>query len=547
MQFRQTAIYIAIFGVALAARFLFLFQLRESPYFDNLIIDSASYDQWGLRIAQGDILGTTVFYQSPLYPYFLGLVYSIFGQDYMAARLIQAVIGAGNAVLLAVLSTRLFSRSTGVVAGLTAALYGTFIFQDLMLLKSVIVIFFILLSFLFLERASKGESRLPLLFSGLFYGVAICGRGNLLFAVPLFLGWLALRDPTPPRLAIMPAAVFLLGTIIAISPVTLRNKLVGDDWVLIESDAGINLYVGNHANATGIHQPPAEIRTIPEYEETDAREYAEQEMGRTLKPSEVSRFWIDRAILYALSAPIDEVKLIFRKFMLAMNHYEVPDNYNQYYFGPTSWLFRGYLPAFIVIVPFAVLGLLGAARKWRQTGFLHLYVFAYLFSLLVLYVTSRYRLPIMVGLIPFSAHGMVETVRAFRANGWSGLRVPAVIVISVALLSSVTVLDPVGFAKQESEIAGFYTRLGDHDAAERAYERALGEAGPAELHLVYFNMGVYYSDTGRLEDAVDSLEKSVAANPSFNRAQVKLAKVRRRIETCPSSLIALGLGDRCPE
>jgi len=359
MQFRPRTVFITIFGVALAARVLFLIQLRESPYFDNLIIDAASYDRWALQIAAGDIWGSSVFYQSPLYPYFLGLVYSIFGHDYMAARLIQAVIGAGNAVLLAILSTRLFSRSAGILAGLTAALYGTFIFQDLMLLKSVVVIFFILLSFLFLERASTRESRLLLLFSGLFYGVAICGRGNLLFAVPLFLAWFVVRarnEKVPARVALVPAIVFLLGTVIAVAPVTLRNKIVGDDWVLIESDAGINLYVGNHADATGIHRPPAEIRTIPEHEEADAKQFAEKEIGRALKPSEVSRFWIDRAVSYALSDPVGEAKLIFRKFLLALNHYEVPDNYNQYYFSRNSWLFPGFLPSFLVVVPFAVIG-----------------------------------------------------------------------------------------------------------------------------------------------------------------------------------------------
>ncbi len=524
---------IALFGIALAVRILFLFHLRESPYFDNMIVDAASYDQWAQRIAAGDVWGSRVFYQSPLYPYFLGLVYSIVGHDYFAARLIQAVIGAGNVALLCVLSMRLFSPRAGLLAGLIAALYATLIFQDLMLLKSVIVIFFLLLSFLFLERAFTRDSRKLLLVSGALYGIAICGRGNLLFAVPLFLIWLVVRTRTgassQARVLVAPAIIFMLGTALAVAPVTLRNKIIGDDWVLVESDAGINLYVGNHAGATGVHQPPKYVRTVPKHEESDARRYAEQEMGRTLKPSEVSQFWIGQAISYVRSDPVGEAKLVIRKFLLAWDPYEVPDNYNQYYFSRYSWLFRGYLPSFFIVAPFAVIGMLASVGSWRRTGFLHLYVVAYFVSMLVLYVTSRYRLPIMVGLIPFAGHGIVETLRAFRTRGWPSVFKPAAIFVAVTLLGSFTPIDKPGFAKQGSEVAEFYARRGNYTAADRALQTAIDEAGPTELHLVYLNQGIFYSNIGRLEESIQSLEKSLAAQPSFEQAQVKLEQVRSRI------------------
>jgi len=121
-----------------------------------------------------------------------------------------------------------------------------------------------------------------------------------------------------------------------------------------------------------------------------------------------------------------------------------------------------------------------------------------------------------------------------------------VIVISVVLLASLSVLDKKDFAKQESEVAGFYAKRGDYAAAEHAYKMALDEAGPADLHLVYFNQGVFYSDIGRLEDAVRSLANSVAADSTFNPARVKLEKVRQRIQSCPDSLMALDLAELCP-
>ena len=58
---------------------------------------------------------------------------------------------------------------------------------------------------------------------------------------------------------------------------------------------------------------------------------------------------------------------------------------------------------------------------------------------------------------------------------------------------------------------------------------AIAEAGPTELHLVYLNQGIFYANIGRLEESMQSLEKSLAVNPSFEQARVKLEQVRSRI------------------
>ena len=40
-------------------------------------IDEASYDDWAVEIAGGEWRGEEVFFQEPLYPYFLGVIYSL--------------------------------------------------------------------------------------------------------------------------------------------------------------------------------------------------------------------------------------------------------------------------------------------------------------------------------------------------------------------------------------------------------------------------------------------------------------------------------------
>ena len=127
-----------IFLIALAVRAMHLWQLQPSPFFDVLLGDSRGYDEWAQRIAAGDWLGTDVFYQAPLYPYFLGAIYATLGRDLLIVRVVQIVLGSAACVCLGLAGARLFSRRTGLVAGLMLALYAPAVFFDGLLQKAVL-------------------------------------------------------------------------------------------------------------------------------------------------------------------------------------------------------------------------------------------------------------------------------------------------------------------------------------------------------------------------------------------------------------------------
>ena len=103
-----------MFLLALGVRLLHLWQMAGTPYFTTLMGDARGYDQWARRLAAGDWIGTDVFYQAPLYPYFLGVVYAAAGADPGAARVVQAVIGSASAALLCVAAARLFGTRAGM-------------------------------------------------------------------------------------------------------------------------------------------------------------------------------------------------------------------------------------------------------------------------------------------------------------------------------------------------------------------------------------------------------------------------------------------------
>src|SRR5919107_1583670 len=105
--------FLTIFAVAFTLRLVYLFQIATIPLFEHLAGDARTYYEWGRRIAAGDWLGTGVFYQAPLYPYFLGILQFFFGETLWLVRLTQITLGAISCSLIFLIGQQLFSRQAG--------------------------------------------------------------------------------------------------------------------------------------------------------------------------------------------------------------------------------------------------------------------------------------------------------------------------------------------------------------------------------------------------------------------------------------------------
>ena len=68
---------LVIFAAALSVRLAHLWSMRRSPFVQVLLGDAQAYDTWARQIASGDWVGHDVFYQAPLYAYFLAAIYAI--------------------------------------------------------------------------------------------------------------------------------------------------------------------------------------------------------------------------------------------------------------------------------------------------------------------------------------------------------------------------------------------------------------------------------------------------------------------------------------
>ena len=131
---RQTALsgrtVASIWLLAFAVRCLYLWQISHAPFYDLRLGDADAYDAWARRVAAGDWIGQGVFYQAPLYPYVLALLYRTLGDSVTVVRVVQALLGATSCALLAAAATFFVGETAAAIAGVLLAVYPPAIFLD---------------------------------------------------------------------------------------------------------------------------------------------------------------------------------------------------------------------------------------------------------------------------------------------------------------------------------------------------------------------------------------------------------------------------------
>ncbi len=386
-------VLLVVWIFAFLLRCLYLWQIHDAPFYDLRIGDADAYHQWARRIAAGDWVGDGIFYQAPLYPYFLALIQKILGDSVTTIRVIQAAFGASSCALLSFAAISLFGRR-GVIAGIGLAIYPPAIFLDAMLEKSSLVTFLTCALLALLCLPAERMTWKKWLGTGAILGLLALTRENaLILNLPILL-WILLSQPPPVRLNA--AALFIGGCFAILLPVGLRNLAIGGEFHLSTSQFGPNFYIGNHAGASGLYEGLVSGHGNAADERNDATRLAEQALGRKLTPGLISAYWTSRAVDYIRTQPAAWLKLMARKFALTFNAAELPDSESQDVYAEWSWLLRILRPLdFGLLLGLAALGAVVTAPDWRRLWILYAIVVTYAASVALFYVFARYRFPIV--------------------------------------------------------------------------------------------------------------------------------------------------------
>lgn len=410
---------VLVFILAFAIRLLYLVQSRHTdPMFAHPILDSLIHHAWAMSIAAGDWLGTESFFRAPFYPYFLGLIYTIFGVNFVVPRLIQIFIGALNCVLTLKVGETIFDRKIGRISGLVAAFYPLFIYFDNELLIPTVLTFLMLAAFyMTLKYARQHAAKGKWYVTGVVWGLAAITRPNILLFLVFLPFWLK-RKLTKNFLS--PVAFGILGVLTVVLPVTVRNYAVSREFVLIAWQGGVNFYIGNNPLSDGKTAivPGTRKSWIGGFE--DARRIAEESSGGKLKNSEVDRFWMNKGLEFIANEPGKALALFLKKGYMFWGGYEIPNNRDLYFFTrPTFLKFIFFKTGFLqfpfgVLVPLAAAGIYLARKRKKDISLALLLIGVYFLSFLLFFICARYRVPITPLLIVLASFGIVDAAASVR-------------------------------------------------------------------------------------------------------------------------------------
>ena len=552
---------LCVVAVALGLRLGYLLETRELPTVRHLVGDASGYHEWAGRIADGAWLGSEPFYQAPLYPYALAVVFKVFGDQVWMVRIVQAIWGAAAVGLLALGAARMFGHRAGILAGIMLALYAPALFFDGIVQKTSLGCVLMCATMAVMATAQTWKRRaMPALLLGVLVALLSLVRENALAWIPIIGLWVAVtwRGAQGWGRAI---AVYGIGVGIILLPIGVRNAVVSGEWSITTFQAGPNFYIGNSAQADGRYQPLVRGHETPTFERQDATELAQRAAGRKLTAREVSTYWMARAWKDIGDDPGRWVRLMTRKLLMVVNAYEVSDVESQYIHEDSSVVLSllGRVWHFGILCPLGVVGVVATRRQWRYLWVYYALMVSMALAVAVFYVLARYRFPLVPLLIPFAAVGCVWLWDRATRREFGAMFPPMVAAIAVGLIVNQPLHDErrldalasmnVGVAlaqagdmiaattyfesavarhpespEANNNLAQALALQGEYGRAIEHYERALAAA--PSLPGLHYNLAVSLEQIGRVEEAFRFYKQAIERDPSDADARAATQRLR---------------------
>lgn len=386
--------------VALAVRSVYLLEMWASdPFFAFLARGSDSLEYWtrGAAAAGGDWLLRSfgLYYQGPLYSYFLGALFLLFGKSFWAVHIVHALLGAATCVMIALAAEKLYGRACAMTSGLLAALSTTLLYYEQRVLAEALIVFLLAAALAALalargRRRAAGQAGLAAL-AGLLVGLAAAGRGiHVLTAGGLALTVLAWRPLGRGRRLVL-AALLLAAAALPSTLMLVRNGVLGGRWTPT-TNGPITIYVGNAPDSDGMFMVPPSARAL--LAEPDPDRAMWRAMGE-----------------FARRSPGRFARLQLLKLYLVFNAWDIPNNYAWMILRRLSVLTRSLPSSYALYFPLGIAGAgLGALAGRRRRRFWVPYIAMVVLGVAGCHVVGRFKLPLLVAMVPFAGF-FVERLR----------------------------------------------------------------------------------------------------------------------------------------
>jgi 4-amino-4-deoxy-L-arabinose transferase-like glycosyltransferase len=403
------------------------------------VADQTSYHNLAVRVLEGEGFsfatpwwpatrrGAPTAHWSYLYTGFVALVYSLFGENPIAPRMIQVILsGALQPLLAFLLTSRLFGTASGLVAAGLTAFYTYFIYYGATLMTEPFYMTGILLS-LYLAillvdllrddpHSRPGTSiTVPSRPVWKVYGLATALSASLvatillrqvfmLFLPLLFLWiWWSLKR-RHLRVLIFSGVVIMA----AILPFTLYNYARFDRFVLLNTNAGFAFFWGNH--------PVHGTKFIPILPGDQYLALIPEQYNQ-LDEAALDQALLREGIQFIRDDPARYLLLSLSRIPAFFTFWPTADS------GLISNLSR--LTSIGLLLPFMIYGLLlSFSKKYKPSPnlfsspamLLYLFIGFYTLIHILSWALIRYRLPVDAVLIIFAGLALMEIFQSVRAK-----------------------------------------------------------------------------------------------------------------------------------
>jgi 4-amino-4-deoxy-L-arabinose transferase-like glycosyltransferase len=349
----------------------------------------------------------------PIYPMFVALWLRVGGNlPFLGVELTQAVLSASMVYFVAQIALRLSDRLTGLVAGGLVAFYPPLIYFCKQISPAVLTAFAASISLYALLLLMAKQTWTRAVVSGVVFGLALLVEPILLLALP---GAILIEMIFHPKRAKRPLWGKLLATAavcgLVLLPWVVRNYVVFDQWVPLKTSFGLNLWLGNNPNATGILYTLAGEpmqSTLPPEVGSHLATLNEAQRYSTL--AETARSWIQdnpQRFLQLTAKRIGYMWWISPTYQITTQNITEP----QFFYTARAWIQAVVL----------ALGLVGGGAALMRNRHLLVQCVWWLVAFTLPYAitvagNTRYRLPAESMLLILVAFGLAEATRWVLAS-----------------------------------------------------------------------------------------------------------------------------------
>ena len=532
---KQTIVFWGIFIIALAVRFWFLAQLKNDLVFNLPISDPQEYNYLAFWISQHHWIWPSLpnhipFHHAPLYPYFLAIIYRIFGYHINVVVISQCVLGALSACLMYLLTLRLANSLAALVCAGLMTFYWFMIYTQVFLFcESLAMVINITLIYHLID--SK-ESLKKYFVAGVLLGASLLCRPDLGLFAGLILVWIWGQYKDHQRTLGL-YGIFLLSTLVVLAPVLVRNHHISGSWTL-RSQVGSNIYLGNDPESYGSNIFVEKGRLWQKFITMPYRELHQV----NLTESQINNFYLQKTIQKIMNHPFSWGRLMLGKawsILTGRDFLRSEDVYFRDRFVAATSL---QLLSTSLIFILALCGF-WAAWKLKERHQLLILLLASSMMSILFPAKTRYLVPIIPFVMFYASYFVSACYEAVKIKDNPQLLKAAgvfLICVMASLINPLNLKEP-DVSEAYYSVADNLYRQKDDDMAQQAYQHALA-LNPSNSDAWNGLSSIYFSRHD-LTNALNCLSRAADADPYYTEKYNSARQVVRQGLPIPFALISI--------